>query len=54
MIKYFSLLLFFVTESAIGNGKLFYNNAGEITIEELATHYQVGDIDIHHNIFVGH
>lgn len=39
--------------SLTGEVKIFYNNHGEITIEELASHYRVGKVDLSRKAFVG-
>lgn len=42
-----------VTLSLTGEVKIFYNSQGEITIQELATHYRVGRVDRNRKTFVG-
>jgi hypothetical protein len=53
MIKFLGLFLVFICGQAFGNEKVFYNQSGEITIPELATHYRVGIIDPIRKKFTG-
>jgi hypothetical protein len=39
--------------SLLGQSKIYYNNKGEITLGELATHYRVGAIDAKNRTFIG-
>jgi TonB family protein len=45
MIQFLRLLFLLISISAFCEEKVFYNQNGEITIPELATHYRVGIID---------
>jgi hypothetical protein len=39
--------------SLFGQSKIYYNNKGEITLGELATHYRIGTVDPVNKVFVG-
>jgi TonB family protein len=48
------LIAFISAEPAFGDVKLFYNKWGQLTIEELASHYRIGKVDVAERKFKGH
>ncbi|MBL7849943.1 MAG: energy transducer TonB [Cyclobacteriaceae bacterium] len=52
-MRHISLLFFFISIRVAGQSTLYYNQKGEITMPELATHYRIARIDTAARRFVG-